>query len=141
MEGKITLTIIKPQAVKRSQVGPILEMINKAGFKIIALKMCKLTKEDASKFYKVHKGKVFYESLIEYMSTGPMVAAILEKNDAVESYRKLIGTTNPEEAADGTIRKIFGETVQRNAVHGSDSDETAIIESHFFFSEMEQFDI
>jgi nucleoside-diphosphate kinase len=114
-------------------------MINEAGFVIKAMKMTRLTASQAGAFYAVHKERPFYGSLVEYMSSGPIVAAILEKENAVEDYRKLIGATNPENAAEGTIRKIYATNLQENAVHGSDSDENAIIESDFFFSKIERF--
>jgi len=133
-----TFTIIKPGAVKHEHIGPILAMINEAGFHIVAMKYLKLTPVQAGAFYEVHKGKPFYESLIEFMTSGPVVVAILEKENAVAEYRKLMGATNPEEAEEGTIRKLYAESLQRNAVHGSDSDENAKHESDFFFSKMER---
>jgi len=139
MAGNITFTMIKPCAVKNEHIGEILAMINKAGFHIVSLKMMQLSRESAAKFYAVHKGKPFYEDLVEFMSSGPIVAAILQKENAVEDYRKLIGATDPAKAEEGTIRKLFAESVQKNAVHGSDSDETAITEAAFFFSEIERF--
>ncbi|NSW45362.1 MAG: nucleoside-diphosphate kinase [Bacteroidales bacterium] len=139
MAGNITFTMIKPGAVKNEHIGEILAMINKAGFHIVSLKMMQLSRESAAKFYAVHKGKPFYEGLVEFMSSGPIVAAILQKENAVEDYRKLIGATDPAKAEEGTIRKLFAESVQRNAVHGSDSDETAIAEAAFFFPEIERF--
>jgi nucleoside-diphosphate kinase len=139
MTGNITLTMIKPDAVKKNFIGPILAMINQTGFKIRAMKYMKLTKEQAEAFYAVHKGKPFYESLVEFMSSGPIVAAILEKENAVADFRKLIGATNPANADTGTIRKLYAESVQLNAVHGSDSDENANIESDFHFSKIERF--
>jgi nucleoside-diphosphate kinase len=131
--------MIKPDAVADGHSGAILKMIEEAGFRIVALKMVKLTKERAGEFYAVHSGRPFYESLCEYMSSGHIIAAILEKEHAVADFRKLIGATNPEEAAEGTIRKQFAISLQRNAVHGSDSDENALIEGNFYFSEMEKF--
>ena len=139
MKGNKTLTMIKPTAVKQGHAGEILPMINKAGFKITAMKLTMMTREQAEAFYLVHKGKPFYESLVEFMSSGPIVAAILEKENAVDAYRDFIGATNPAEADDNTIRKLYGTNLQQNAVHGSDSDENAVIESDFFFSKMERF--
>ncbi len=139
MAGDITFTMIKPGAVKNEHIGEILAMINQAGFHIVSLKMMRLSKDSAAKFYAVHKGKPFYESLIEFMSSGPIVAAILQKPNAVEEYRKLIGATDPAKAEEGTIRKRFAESIQKNAVHGSDSDETAQWEANFFFPEIERF--
>ena len=139
MAGEITFTIIKPCAVNKNYTGHILSMFNKTGFKIIALKLTKLNKKEAELFYNAHKGKPFYESLVEFMSSAPLVAAILYKENAVEEFRKLIGCTNPANADEGTVRKLYGENVQQNAVHGSDSDENAIIESNFFFTESERF--
>jgi nucleoside-diphosphate kinase len=139
MKGKITLTMIKPTAVNNGHIGPILTKIVDAGFRIVAMKFLKMSQEQARAFYAVHNGKPFYESLIEFMSSGPIVAAILEKKDAVEEYRKLIGPTNPANAEAGTIRYDFGSNLQANAVHGSDSDENAIIEADFFFSRLERF--
>ena len=140
MSGRLTFTMIKPSAVDRQYTGPILNMINEAGFRIIAMKMTKMTVKQAEEFYAVHRGKPFYESLVKFMSSGPIVAAILEKENAVEEYRKLIGATNPANAAEGTIRKKFAESVEKNAVHGSDSDENAIMECDFFFSKTERID-
>lgn len=138
MHGKQTLTIIKPDAVKKNLIGPILAKINEAGFEIKALKYTKLNKEQAKEFYAVHKEQPFYEPLTEFMSSTPVVAAILEKENAVEDFRKLIGATDPTEAAEGTIRKLFAESKSNNAVHGSDSDENAIKEADFFFSKVER---
>jgi len=140
MAGNITLTMIKPEAVQKGYIGPILEMINKAGFRIISMKLTRLSNIQAKEFYRVHEERPFYNSLVEFMTSGPIVAAILEKDNAVEDYRKLIGATNPENAEDGTIRKHFAESVEKNAVHGSDSDENAIIEGDFFFSKCDRAD-
>lgn len=140
MAGNITLTMIKPGAVRKNSIGPILSMINEAGFKIIAMRYTRLSREQAEAFYEVHKGKSFYEGLVNFMSSGPIVAAILQKENAVEEYRHLIGATDPENAEDGTIRKRFADSMQQNAVHGSDSDESAVKESDFFFARMERFD-
>ncbi len=139
MAGNITLTMIKPDAVSRNYIGGILEMINKAGFRIAAMKYTRLTREQAMKFYEVHRERPFYESLVEFMSSGPIVVALLEKENAVTNFRGLIGATNPANATPGTIRANFARDVQQNAVHGSDSDENAIIESDFFFSKLERF--
>lgn len=140
MKGNLTLTMIKPEAVKNGNTGAILAMIENAGFQIVALKRKIMTPEDAAKFYSVHEGKPFYEFLCEYMSSGPIIAAILKKDNAVEDFRTLVGKTNPEEAAEGTIRKAFAESVTKNAVHGSDSDENAQIEADFHFSKSEIFE-
>lgn len=139
MAGTITFTMIKPYAVKKSKSGSILSMIMEHGFRIIALKLTYLTLEEAEKFYEVHRGRPFYDSLVKFMSSGPIIAAILEKDNAVEDYRKLIGNTDPAKAEEGTIRKLFAESIQANAVHGSDSDESAEHESNFFFSMRERF--
>jgi nucleoside-diphosphate kinase len=139
MAGNITFTMIKPTAVRKNYTGAILKMINEAGFEIKALKLVRLSRDQAAAFYAVHEGKPFYDSLIEFMSLGPIVAIILEKENAVKAFRNFIGATNPENAAEGTIRKLYGTNLQQNAVHGSDSDENAIIESDFFFSKMERY--
>jgi len=134
-----TFTMIKPDAVENGHIGAITDHIIKAGFRIVAMKLTKLSMESAGKFYAVHSERPFYGELVEFMSSGPIVAAILEKDNAVESFRELIGATNPAAAAEGTIRKMFAESIGRNAVHGSDSDENAQIEGAFFFSQLEQF--
>lgn len=134
-----TFTMIKPEAVESGYTGSILERINKAGFRIVALKKTALTAESAGKFYEVHKERPFYGELVEYMSSGPIIAAILEKENAVADFRTLIGATDPSEAANGTIRKEFAESKAKNAVHGSDSDENAELESNFHFNIEEQF--
>lgn len=139
MAGKITFTMIKPDAVEANNIGPILSMINKAGFKVIGMKYMRLTKEQAGQFYAVHKERPFYQELVTYMSEGPIVAAILGKDNAVADYRTLIGATDPTKADEGTIRKTFAKSIAANAVHGSDSDENANIESDFFFSQLERF--
>jgi nucleoside-diphosphate kinase len=139
MAGNITFTMIKPDAVEANNIGPILAMINKAGFKILAMKYMRLTKEQAGQFYAVHKERPFYGELTEYMSSGPIVAAILSKENAVSDYRQLIGATDPTKADEGTIRKLFAKSIAANAVHGSDSNENAQIESNFFFSQLERF--
>ena len=141
MPGKQTFTMIKPDAVGRNLTGAILKKINEAGFTIKAMKIVKLTKEDACVFYEVHKDKPFYDGLTDFMSSGPIVAAILCKENAVEDFRKLIGATDPTEAEEGTIRKLFAESKSKNAIHGSDSDENAIIESDFFFSKIERVEV
>lgn len=139
MTGNITFTMIKPDGVEANNIGPILAMINKAGFKILAMKYMRLTQEQAGSFYAVHKERPFYGELTSYMSSGPIVAAILTKDNAVTDYRKLIGATDPTKADEGTIRKLFAKSIAANAVHGSDSDENAIVESNFFFSQLERF--
>lgn len=139
MKENKTLTIIKPGAVSNEHIGPILHMINEAGFHIAAMKFFKLTRSSAAKFYDIHSDKSWYRELVEFMTSGPVVVAILEKDNAVQDYRKLMGATNPEEAQQGTIRKLFGGSVQKNAVHGSDSDENAKIECDFFFSQSERY--
>lgn len=131
--------MIKPDAVRAGNIGNILAMINKAGFCIVAMKYTKLSAEQAGKFYEVHAARPFYGELVEFMSSGPLVAAILEKDNAVADFRTLIGATNPADAADGTIRKLYAANVGENAVHGSDSDENAAIEGQFFFSGLERF--
>jgi len=131
--------MIKPTAVKKGHIGPILAIINDAGFKIIAMKLLRLSKEQAQQFYAIHKERPFYADLCTFMSSGPIVAAIIEKDDAVNAYRELIGATNPANAKEGTIRKLFATSLQENAVHGSDSDENAVIEGNFFFSDIEKF--
>ena len=133
MARNITLTMIKPDAVRDGHTGAILDKIIEAGFRIAALKMIHLSPEKAGQFYEVHKERPFYGSLVQYMSSAPIVVAILERENAVEHFRKIIGATNPEDAAEGTIRKIFAKSLEANAVHGSDSDENAAIESDFFF--------
>ncbi|MFY0594098.1 nucleoside-diphosphate kinase [Roseivirga sp.] len=134
-----TFTMIKPDAVADGNIGGILKMIEEAGFKIIAMKYTRLTNELAGKFYEVHKERPFYGELVEYMSSGPIVAAILEKDNAVEDFRTLIGATNPADAAEGTIRKIYAKSIGENAVHGSDSDDNAALEGNFYFSMAERF--
>ena len=134
-----TFTMIKPDAVANGYIGGILKMINEAGFRIVAMKYTKLSAEAAGKFYEVHKARPFYGELVQYMSSGPIVAAILEKQNAVADFRTLIGATDPTKAADGTIRKIYAKSIAANAVHGSDSDENAAIEGDFYFSGLERF--
>lgn len=137
MAGNRTFTMIKPDAVADKNTGKIIDKIIEGGFNIVAMKYTQLTTEDAKAFYAVHAERPFYSELVEYMTSGPIVAAILEKDNAVEDYRTLIGATNPEDAAEGTIRKMFAKSISANAVHGSDSDENAAIEGSFFFSARE----
>ncbi len=139
MIGRTTLMMIKPDAISKGYIGAILAKINDAGFKIVAMKYLKLTLKQAEEFYKVHSDKGFYNNLTQFMSSGPIVAAIIEKDNAVDDYRKLIGATDPGKADEGTVRKLYGASIENNAVHGSDSDENAIIESDFFFSKLERF--
>ena len=134
-----TFTMIKPDAVGNGYIGGILKMINDGGFRIVAMKYMKLSAEGAGKFYEVHKARPFYGELVEYMSSGPIVAVILEKENAVADFRTLIGATDPTKADEGTIRKIYAKSIAANAVHGSDSDENAQIEGEFFFSGLEKF--
>jgi len=134
-----TFTIIKPCAVRSGYIGAILDDIQKAGFEISAMKYIQMTQSQAEIFYSVHQGQTFYDKLIQFMISGPVVVAILERENAVEEYRKLIGTTDPANAAEGTIRKKYAKNARENAVHGSDSNENAIIESNFFFSQCERF--
>ncbi len=135
--GNITLAMIKPDAVEANNIGQIITKYTEAGFKIRAMKMLKLTNTQAKSFYAVHSERPFFNDLVTFMTRGPIVAIALEKENAVEDYRKLIGATNPAEAADGTIRKLFGTSKEENAVHGSDSDENAIAETFFFFTQSE----
>lgn len=134
-----TFTMIKPDATANGHTGAILAMINAAGFRIVALKMLHLSAEKAGEFYAVHKERPFYGELVEFMSRGAISAAILEKENAVADFRTLIGATNPAQAAEGTVRKLYATSIGENAVHGSDSDENAAIEGDFFFSKLEQF--
>ena len=134
-----TFTMIKPDATSKGYTGAILDQIIKAGFSVKAMKWTKLTVEQAGQFYEVHKERPFYGELLAFMSSGPIVAAILEKDNAVADFRKLIGATNPAQAEEGTIRKNFAASMGENAVHGSDSDENAQIEGNFFFAATEQF--
>lgn len=134
MSGNRTFTMLKPDALENKHTGKILDMIIQAGFEIKAMKLTQLTTEQAQKFYEVHAERPFYGELVEYMTSGPIVAAILEKENAVADFRALIGATDPAEAAEGTIRKYYAESKGRNAVHGSDSDENAIIEGEFHFA-------
>ena len=139
MCNDFTFSIIKPNAVRTGITGPILAMINENGFEIEAMRMVKLTVQQAESFYAVHRGKSFFEGLIEFMTSGPVVVMILRHEDAVDQFRKLIGATDPAKAEPGTIRRTFAVSVQMNAVHGSDSPENAMRESNFFFSEIERF--
>ena len=134
-----TFTMIKPDAVEKGYIGGITEKINAAGFRIVAMEMTRLSKNDAQEFYAIHKERPFYGELVEYMTSGPIVAAILEKENAVADFRTLIGATNPDEAAEGTIRKLYAESIAANAIHGSDSDENAANEGNFFFSPRSKF--
>jgi nucleoside-diphosphate kinase len=139
MYSDFTFSIIKPDAVRTGKTGPILAMINEGGFEIAAMRMVKMTLSQAESFYSVHKGKPFFDSLIEFMTSGPVVVMILSHENAVDQFRKLIGATDPSKAEPGTIRRTFAVSVQMNAVHGSDSVENAIREADFFFSGVERF--
>lgn len=139
MSGKVTFTMIKPKAITDGNMGNIIAKIIDGGFAIKALKYTRLTKDQAMKFYAVHSERPFYNDLVKFMTSGPIIAAILEKENAVVAYRKYIGATNPAEAEKGTIRAEYATSMEANAVHGSDSDENAIIEGNFFFSEFERF--
>ncbi|HSI76334.1 MAG TPA: nucleoside-diphosphate kinase [Lunatimonas sp.] len=138
MSTNRTFTMIKPDAFGAGNAGAILKMIEEAGFKLVAMKITRLTGDAAGKFYAVHQERPFYKDLCSFMSSGPIIAAILEKDNAVADFRKLIGATNPADAAEGTIRKSYATSIEANAVHGSDSDENATIEGDFFFSELEK---
>lgn len=139
MKGNITFTMIKPDAVADGNTGAILSRIEGAGFRIVAIKKTMLSKADAEKFYAIHRERPFFGELVEYMTSGPIVAAILEKENAVDDFRKLIGATDPAKAEEGTIRKMFAKSIAANAIHGSDSDENAQIEANFFFSVRERY--
>jgi nucleoside-diphosphate kinase len=139
MYKDFTFSIIKPNAVRTGKTGPILSMINEAGFEIAAMRMVRMTKPQAESFYSVHKSKPFFSDLVEFMTSGPVVVLLLRHADAVEEFRKLIGSTDPSKAEEGTIRKAFAVSMQMNAVHGSDSAENAQIEANFFFSGIERF--
>jgi len=139
MAGRITLTMIKPHAIEDGNLGNILAKILEAGFRISAMKLLRLSLRQAQEFYKIHDGREFYKPLTEFMSNGPIVAVILEKENAVQDFRKLIGTTDPTTAEEDTIRKLFGLNTKENAVHGSDSDENAKLEADFFFSLLERY--
>ena len=136
--SKQTFTMIKPDAMKNGHAGAIIDRIIEEGFRIVAMKLTRLSPEKAGEFYAIHKERPFYGELVQFMSSGPIIAAILEKENAVTSFRDLIGATNPAQAAEGTIRKLFATSVGENAVHGSDSDANAIIEGNFFFSNLER---
>ena len=139
MSGNMTFTMIKPSAVADGHAGSILKMFHEAGFRLVAMKYLQMTPDHAGAFYKIHKGKPFYESLVKFMSSGPIVVAVVEKENAVEAFRTFIGATDPAKAAPGTIRFLYGKNITENAVHGSDSDENAEIECNFFFSELERY--
>lgn len=137
MAGNRTFTMIKPDAVADGHIGAILAKINEAGFRIVAMKLTRLTRDKAGEFYEIHKERPFYGELVDFMSSGPIVAAILEKDNAVDDFRTLIGATNPAEAEPGTIRALYARSIGENAVHGADSDENAIREGSFHFAGVE----
>ena len=137
--GNITFTMIKPEAVAANNIGGIISMIEDGGFRVVSLKKVQLSKQRAGEFYAVHKERPFYQELVDYMSGGPIIAAVLEKDNAVADFRELIGSTNPADAAEGTIRKRYATSLAENAVHGSDSDDNAKIEANFHFSSEERF--
>lgn len=139
MASDLTFTMIKPEAVAAGHTGKIIDLITDNGFRVEALKLTRLSRQEAGTFYAVHKERPFYGELVEYMASGPIYAAILRKANAVEDFRKLIGATDPAQAEEGTLRKRFAESKARNAVHGSDSDENAAIEAAFFFSVRERY--
>ncbi len=139
MAGKITFTMIKPDAVRNGHTGKILDQIISNGFQIRAMKYVHLSEAKAGEFYAVHQARPFFKDLVEFMTSGPIVAAVLEKDNAVADFRTLIGATNPAEAAEGTIRNLYAKSIDANAIHGSDSDENAAIEASFFFSAFERF--
>lgn len=139
MNNDYTFAIIKPDAVRNGKTGAILAMINEGGFEITAMRMVRLTTMQAESFYSIHKDKPFFEGLIDFMTSGPVVVMILKHENAVNEFRKLIGATDPRKAENGTIRKTFAVSVQMNAVHGSDSPENAVIEADFFFSKVDRF--
>lgn len=138
MQTNRTFTMIKPDAVANGHIGAIIDQITKAGFKIVAMKYTSLSPEMAGKFYDIHRERPFFKDLVSFMSSGPIVAAILEKDNAIEDFRKLIGATDPQKADVGTIRQKFAKSIDANAIHGSDSDENAQIEGNFFFSAFER---
>lgn len=138
MQTNRTFTMIKPDAVANGHIGAIIDQITKAGFKIVAMKYTSLSPEMAGKFYDIHRERPFFKDLVSFMSSGPIVAAILEKENAIEDFRKLIGATDPQKADVGTIRQKFAKSIDANAIHGSDSDENAQIEGNFFFSAFER---
>tara|TARA_B100001287_G_scaffold85744_1_gene71631 strand:+ start:67 stop:486 length:420 start_codon:yes stop_codon:yes gene_type:complete len=139
MKKNRTFTMLKPDSVEKGNIGSILEKITASGFRVVAMKLTQLTVHDAEKFYDIHKDRPFFADLVGYMTRGPIVAAVLEKDNAVDDFRTLIGSTNPAEAAEGTIRNIFADSISENAIHGSDSNENAVIESAFHFSAREIF--
>ena len=134
-----TFTMLKPDSVEKGNTGAILEKINSAGFRIVAMKLTQMSNKDARNFYSIHRERPFFDELVSYMTRGPIVAAVLEKEDAVEQFRLLIGSTDPAAAAAGTIRKLFATSISENAIHGSDTNENALIESRFHFSEEDMF--
>ena len=134
-----TFTMLKPDSVEKGNIGPILEKINSAGFRIVAMKLTQMSNKDARNFYSIHRERPFFDELVSYMTRGPIIAAVLEKEDAVEQFRLLIGSTDPSAAAAGTIRKLFATSISENAIHGSDTNENALIESRFHFSDEEMF--
>ncbi|OJW67248.1 MAG: nucleoside-diphosphate kinase [Candidatus Amoebophilus sp. 36-38] len=136
MQNNITFSMVKPEIIKAGNLGEIITQIEQNGFRIKALKLTQLSIEDAKKFYAIHQARPFYQDLCAYMASGPIVAMVLEKDDAVASFRKLIGATNPVEALPGTIRKRFGKSIEENAIHGSDADSNASIEAKFFFPDL-----
>ena len=138
MAGNLTFTMIKPEAFEAGHAGKIIDKILQGGFRLKAVKIVWLDKEQAGAFYDVHRERPFFNSLVEFMTSGPILAAALEKENAVADFRKLIGATNPADSVEGTIRKAFGTSLEKNAVHGSDGDENAIIEANFFFSDLER---
>jgi len=139
MKNNRTFTMLKPDSIEKGNIGSILEKITASGFRVIAMKLTQLTVHDAEKFYNIHKDRPFFADLVGYMTRGPIVAAVLEKDNAVDDFRTLIGSTNPAEAAEGTIRNMFADSISENAIHGSDSNENAVIESAFHFSAREIF--
>lgn len=139
MSGNKTFTMLKPDAVEKGHIGAILNQITESGFRIVAMKLTQMTEADAKEFYAIHKERPFFGELVEYMTRGPIVAAVLEKENAVEDFRTLIGATNPADAAEGTIRKKYAASIGENAVHGSDSDDNAKIEGAFHFAGKEMF--
>jgi len=139
MKNNRTFTMLKPDSIEKGNIGSILEKITASGFRVVAMKLTQLTVHDAEKFYDIHKDRPFFADLVGYMTRGPIVAAVLEKDNAVDDFRALIGSTNPAEAAEGTIRNMFADSISENAIHGSDSNENAAIESAFHFSTREIF--
>ncbi len=138
MTGNLTFTMIKPEAFEAGHAGKIIDKILQGGFRLKAVKIVRLSKADAGAFYDVHRERPFFNSLVEFMTSGPILAAVLEKENAVADFRKLIGATNPADSEEGTIRKAFGTSLEKNAVHGSDGDENALIEANFFFSALDR---